>query len=208
MDINLLDKAHNTPLHYASRFGNIDICRYLVGLNCLTGCRNTSGQSPYDVAESHIVRQYLLPLQFREEANHPDAIAQQQQPQDPFALGGRSQVPTNVAPPPVFSPPHGGHGGAELSANSPQISNYYGQQQQSQAVQNRYVAYPGMEDNSSVPPINSSVAPQQYLNPGPPAPHTQPPVRTTSTGTGMFNNQQGAKSYTIQPGTEMLCYEK
>lgn len=199
MDINLFDKAHNTPLHYASRFGNIDICRYLVDLNCLTGSRNTSGQSAYDVAESHTVRQYLLPLQFREEANHPDAIAQQQLPQDPFSLGGRSQVPTNVAPPPVFSPPHGGGGGggAELSANSPQINNYYGQQQQQYNVQNRYVAYPGMEINTNNnQPNNSTAAPQQFVNQGAPNPIAQPPAARS----GVFPSQGATKSHIIQPG--------
>jgi ankyrin repeat protein len=162
LDINLRDKANNTPLHFASKYGNIDICRYLVGLNCLTGSRNSSNQSPYDVAESHIVRQYLLPLQFQEEAKHPDAIAQQQLPQDPFALGGRSSVPTNVAPPPVFSPPSGGGG-------------YSSQQAGGYPMHNRYVAYPGMEDNSG-PQQQSSPAPQQYINQSQPISNTQSPA--------------------------------
>jgi ankyrin repeat protein len=196
VDINLLDKAGNTPLHYASKFGNIDICRYLVALNCLTGSRNTSGQSPYDVAESHTVRQFLLPLQFQEEAKHPDAIAQQNQPQDPFALGGRSQVPTNVAPPPVFSPTQGG-GSGDLSANSPQVNNFYGQQP-GYNMQNRYVAYPGMEDNSSTQP-NTSTAPtppQQYVSQGPTSTSSAQPPAVTS----QFNPPAARTGHIIQPG--------
>lgn len=189
VDINLLDKNRNTPLHYASKFGNIDVCRYLVALNCLTGSRNTSGQSPYEVAESHLVRQYLLPLQFQEEARHPDAIAQQAQPQDPFALGGRSQVPTNVAPPPVFSPPNTpSAGGGNLSANSPQV-NCYGQQQ-GYSAHSRYVAYPGMEGNSlqQQQPSNSlsTASGQQSAAPLPSA--------------GRFNHPTASSSQTIQPG--------
>ena len=190
LDINLPDKNRNTPLHYASRYGNIDICRYLVGIKCRTSSRNATGQSPYDVAESHIVRQYLLPLQFQEEANHPEAIAQQQQPQDPFAIGGRTQLPTNVAPPPVFSPPPGGGG---LSANSPQINNFG--QSSGGTVHSRYVAYPGIEDKSNVPEPDGTALSTNFNN-----------HNVTPTATPNERHVHQTPSRIIRPGdTHIYC---
>lgn len=148
LDVNLSDKSGNTPLHYASRFGNIDICRYLVALKARTGVRNASGQSPYDVAESHIVRQFLLPLQFQEEANNPDTNAQQQRPQDPFAIGGRTELPTNVAPPPL--------------ASSQGVSQTYSA---GSSLHSRYVPYPGTQnatnDQSYIPKTSTMQSPPQ-----------------------------------------------
>ena len=68
VSIHLLDTQGCTPLHYACKYGHVGMCKYLIdqGANILT--KNHAGQSAYDVAESHSVRQYLLPLTFKEES--------------------------------------------------------------------------------------------------------------------------------------------
>lgn len=43
----------------------MDIVKHLIGLGANVGQRNAYRQTAYDVATSHIVRQYLLPLQLR-----------------------------------------------------------------------------------------------------------------------------------------------
>lgn len=69
MTVDLLDNTGNSPLHYAAKYGHQDLCRLLVGKNAFPGKRNDKGETPYDVSESHTVRQYLLPLQFQSERN-------------------------------------------------------------------------------------------------------------------------------------------
>lgn len=44
----------------------------MVGKGAFAGKRNNLEQTPYDVSENHIVRQYLLPLQFQIERNSAD----------------------------------------------------------------------------------------------------------------------------------------
>lgn len=65
-----MDRAGNTPLHYASKYGHLELCRYLIEVGASPGRKNNSHQTPYDAAaEHHTVRQYLLPLQFQAERN-------------------------------------------------------------------------------------------------------------------------------------------
>lgn len=54
-------------VHFCSKYGHLDLCRWLIGQGCSPVTRNSSGQTPYDVAENHLVRQFLLPLQFQAE---------------------------------------------------------------------------------------------------------------------------------------------
>jgi hypothetical protein len=70
--IDLQDDSGNTPLHYAAKYGHHDLCKVLVGKGAFAGKRNNVEQTPYDVSENHIVRQYLLPLQFQSERNSAD----------------------------------------------------------------------------------------------------------------------------------------
>lgn len=61
-NLQLIDQNGNTPLHYASKYGHLELCKYLVESGCQVGVKNKQQQSAYDIAESHLVRQYLLPL--------------------------------------------------------------------------------------------------------------------------------------------------
>jgi hypothetical protein len=60
--IQLPDQTGNVPLHYAAKYGNLDMCRFLIEKGSKTHLRNKQNQTAYDVAENHLVRQYLLPL--------------------------------------------------------------------------------------------------------------------------------------------------
>lgn len=64
-NINAEDQTGDIPLHYAAKYGKIDMVKYLVGRGALVAKRNARRLTPYDVATSHVVRQYLLPLQFK-----------------------------------------------------------------------------------------------------------------------------------------------
>lgn len=68
--IDFPDLQGNTPLHYASKYDHLDLCRILVGRGAFAGRKNDLGQSAYDISKCHIVRQYLLPLQFQSERQH------------------------------------------------------------------------------------------------------------------------------------------
>lgn len=52
-------------MHAAAKAGKIALVKHLVGLGADVAHRNSYRQTAYDVATSHIVRQYLLPLQLR-----------------------------------------------------------------------------------------------------------------------------------------------
>ena len=51
------DANGNSPLHYAAKGGAIDICRHLVDSGCDAARKNASQQTPYDISQSHVVRQ-------------------------------------------------------------------------------------------------------------------------------------------------------
>ena len=68
VSIDFLDRQGNTPLHYACKYGHMDLCKYLIDAGASILAKNVNNQRPYDIAESHVIRQYLLPLQFKAEA--------------------------------------------------------------------------------------------------------------------------------------------
>ena len=71
--IESLDTSGNSTLHYAAKAGTIDICKMLVENGCSAARRNSQHQTPYDVSQNHIIRQYLLPIQLKLEANEMPA---------------------------------------------------------------------------------------------------------------------------------------
>jgi len=113
--IDLLDTNGNTPLHYASKYGNIDICKCLVERKCSPAKRNAQNATPYDVAENHVVRQFLLPIQLSSEREAQEALGidpMSQYGMPPmlgteypvYSVGVSQQIPTGAAPEyPVYS---------------------------------------------------------------------------------------------------------
>lgn len=71
-DVRGVDNSANTTLHFAAKGGHIDIVRWLVQLGVQVDARNTDNQTAYDQASNHVVRQFLLPLQLKAEANNPN----------------------------------------------------------------------------------------------------------------------------------------
>jgi ankyrin repeat protein len=63
--VNAKDRSGNLPLHAAAKAGKMELVKHLIGLGANVGHRNSYRQTAYDVATSHVVRQYLLPLQLR-----------------------------------------------------------------------------------------------------------------------------------------------
>lgn len=76
--MNSPDSAGNKPLHYAAKHGHHELCKFLVGKGAFPGSRNNTGQTAYDVSDNHIVRQYLLPLQFQDERESTDSNGERQ----------------------------------------------------------------------------------------------------------------------------------
>ena len=65
--VDFIDQQGNTPLHYAAKYGHLDLCRFLIDRGAFAGKKNDQGQTAYDTAGSHTARQYLLPLHFQSE---------------------------------------------------------------------------------------------------------------------------------------------
>ena len=81
VDVSCLDSQQNTPLHFAAKYGHVDLCKFLVDQGSNPGRHNAQRQTAYDVAESHVVRQYLLPLVLASERENEGSMQQQQQQQ-------------------------------------------------------------------------------------------------------------------------------
>lgn len=90
------DQNGNTPLHYAAKYGHLDLCKHLIDSGSSVIAKNYQKQTPYDVAESHSVRQYLLPLQLQAERGGEVAVSQ---PPVYVSQPSASTVPAQFAPP-------------------------------------------------------------------------------------------------------------
>lgn len=121
VQVEICDQKGDTPLHYASKYGHIDLCKYLVGLGASTICKNNNNQTPYDVTDNHSIRQYLLPLQLAAERIKADPITMS-------ALGYTSyqavthnpplqSIETTLQPPNTTSGHYIGAMGGSYSAN-------------------------------------------------------------------------------------------
>jgi hypothetical protein len=122
VDINVPGRAGNTSLHYASAMGHADLVKYLVEKNANPALKNQTRKTAYDVAGSSggspqkagVIRQFLLPLQFKSEDPAEAAAALAYLPpgvqadRDPAAIAAAQAA---LPPPPVFAPPAAGAGG-------------------------------------------------------------------------------------------------
>ena len=150
VSIEQSDVQGNKPLHYASKYGSVDICKLLIDKGSSAAARNISKQTPYDVTENHVVRQFLLPLQLRCEREQEESL---------LAASGGS---VSMAAAPPSHPYHlSGYGGPGVSLSSAALSSssrvYPGT--------NNLQQYGGMANavgsgiNSCAPPAHLSTAP-------------------------------------------------
>ena len=71
--IDVRDSQGNTALHYAAKYCHLELCKFLVTQRVPVPARNSNNQTAYDVTENHVIRQYLLPLQFQNEQPSMDS---------------------------------------------------------------------------------------------------------------------------------------
>jgi hypothetical protein len=121
--VDIPDTNLNTPLHYAAKYGNIELCRLLVEKGASVISRNDQRQTPYDVAESHVVRQYLLPLQLQFERQtaqdaYSFAPSAQMYSGAPVYGGTSTPSPGPLPPLPVAAPSSSGSAGPPSAPNS------------------------------------------------------------------------------------------
>lgn len=107
-NIQLLDQNGNTPLHYAAKYGHLDMCKYIVEKGSKTHLRNKQNQTSYDIAENHLVRQYLLPLVLTGEREVAEASGVPIPGADFGFSGGSAPYTTYMSAPPP-PPPMAGY---------------------------------------------------------------------------------------------------
>ena len=147
ISVEFLDQHGNSPLHFAAKYGHHDLCKWLVEKGAFAGRKNVSGQTPYDVAQNHVVRQYLLPLQFQSErSEQPTAAAHGYNSYTIISESNQTQYPGNMSTNnyPIPGQASSGYG------NNVRTDH---QQQQQQQQQQPPPPFPG----NTVGPITSAV---------------------------------------------------
>lgn len=104
-NIQLPDQNGNIPLHYAAKYGNLDMCKFLIEKGSKTYLKNKQNQTSYDVSENHLIRQYLLPLVLSGEREAAEASGVPIPGMDYGFAGGVAPYTTYVSapipPPPI-----------------------------------------------------------------------------------------------------------
>ena len=139
------DYAGCTPLHHAcmstQRSSGLEVVKMLLKEYNADPCaKNSSGQTPYDVATIDSIRQYLLPIQLQKETQYALDNGGQGLPPG-IDLGGLKINRSNMAPPPQF-------GGAGVAAPPVGI----GGSMASTPSQSRYPQTPGMHSSMRTAP--------------------------------------------------------
>ena len=110
------DRNGSTPLHYASKYGHLELCKHLVERGAFPARKNALNQTPYDLAESHLVRQFLLPLQFVAEREASESRMRS----DSSSGGGAGGMMSNNYSPYAVPTNYSSHG---IDVNSAQPPN-------------------------------------------------------------------------------------
>jgi hypothetical protein len=131
--IEMLDIHGNSTLHYAAKAGHLDLCKVLIERGCSPARKNQHNQTPYDATDSHLVRQYLLPLIFKYENGQMSQIPTQDpsyglmeqhsynnQSVYPPSQEKKAEIPSQ----PVYNPPSY----PPVSYSQPAIPTYHHQQ--------------------------------------------------------------------------------
>lgn len=203
VSVEFLDKSGNTPLHYASKGGYLDLVKYLVDAGASVLRKNNQNQRAYDVAESHVIRQFLLPLQFKAEAEEQNNTARGAGPNydpymyvsgietqggpvngDPEQRAAMAAAAAAAQPPPIMAAPP--MTGAAANSSNPYAAGASTLQHPS------YAAYPGFSDPTqqsnpapAAAPVPTrvpaaGVVPQPSATPEAQAPPPAAPAATTS----------------------------
>eukprot|EP01038_Epipyxis_sp_PR26KG_P005459 gene5459-7557_t len=101
ISVDFVDQSGNTPLHFASKYGHIDLCRFLIDRGCNAAKLNSRKQSAYDIAESHVVRQYLLPIILQADRPTDAQFSNQQNGVAQNSLPLLQSFSINNSPPPI-----------------------------------------------------------------------------------------------------------
>lgn len=120
VDLTFIDTHGNTPLHYAAmstdRNQGLPTVKMLVNeYKASVVTKNSSGQTPYDLATLDMVRQFLLPLQLQEETRQ--AIDNGGVGLPPGIDMGGLRIANPAAPPPPIMP----IAPAPMSSPAPQV---------------------------------------------------------------------------------------
>ena len=209
--IDLKDSSGSTPLHYASKYGHLELCKTLISRGCSPITKNASNQTPYDITENHVIRQYLLPLQFQSERQQGNVDTMyglsSNASYDPYGQGSNI-MPASV--PNVYPPTHNQqqHPPNQFSGQPPSIPISSPRMSAMPAVSDPSLSsgYPPSNIQPPVAPPSLQLNPPQSIpsvppppaNPHSPSSYKQQPVSgnmTTNTTPG-----SSTTSRTIQPG--------
>lgn len=137
-NIMVVDKEGNTPLHFAAKYGHLDLCKYLIEKGARSHLKNKQGQTTYDIAESHTVRQYLLPIVLTSEKEAAEAMG---------------------VPPPGYSDYGNGAGYPGMGGMPPGASGYVAYTPQPPPPP---MGYPQHTNYAVPPPPSGTVLPPQF----------------------------------------------
>ena len=153
-DVDARTRAtHETPLHKAGKAGAVQAAKVLVSRGASVVARDNSRRTAYEVSTNLALRQFLLPLQMRAEAEVP-----------------AQQAPVAAPPPPLGAPPTGmAYGAPSQSAAS--ASGRYVDPGYFAAPPTPPAAHPAAPAYATPPPMTAApMAPMAVAPPAPMAP--------------------------------------
>ena len=175
-------------LHMASRAGNLELVKVLIGEGLLASQRNLSRQNPYDVASDKVglIKQFLLPHVFQGEQKDGSAPKLPHWLEETRSRGAPGFVPEYNGPPPPI---------AAQSTQQQQGQQPYGQRQpgQQQASTDQY-RLPTSYDGFGTSEVRQSGRPMAPTGPPPPTAIMGPTGGVGNNGTSSQQQQQQPQS--------------